>query len=67
MDFYKLAVRMAENSHNMKTLAAVVGMNQAELIEELCQGRHMKVAIATKIKNALWLSKEETKAIFFPA
>lgn len=67
MNFYKLALRMVENGHNMKTLAGTVGMTQSELIEELCQGRHMKVAVAAKIKNALWLTSEETKAIFFPA
>ena len=67
MNFYKLSVRMVENGHNMKTLAGTVGMTKSELIEELCQGRHMKVSVATKIKNALWLTSEETKAIFFPA
>lgn len=65
MNFYKLALRMVENGHNMKTLAGTMGMSQAELIEQLLQGRHMKVAVASQIKNALWLTSEEVRAIFF--
>lgn len=67
MNFYKLAQAMANNGHNMKTLAETMGMSQAELIAQLIQGRHMKVAVASQIKNALWLSNDEVRAIFFPA
>lgn len=65
MNTYKLAQAMANNGHNMKTLAGTIGMTQAELITQLCQDRHMKVSVATKIKDALWLTNAETRAIFF--
>lgn len=65
MDILKLKGKMVEKGFNVERLAKHMGVDRSSLYRKLADSKKLTIGDALKIKDALGLTNDEARIIFF--